>query len=237
MPDSPSPLRRLFGQKEEEQPREPHPAPDLSADKAALEKALAYLEEVRQKMERLAEDFATGRVNATQFQELYAHYQQERKAIEEIIEEAPAAAAWRAAVAQEEGESVIIRRRHAARILGYAIYLNANDTLLRSVGEYGMDGRLVASALDSFRTSTAGNPESHPESQMRSIELENARWVRFVPGRHTTLAVLFSNEPARAQLDMLRDLHAHFERANQHLLARGVTDASQFVFPHAAVFE
>jgi len=87
MPDSPNPLRRLFGQKEEERPREPHPAPELSADEAALEKALAYLEEVRQKMERLAEDFATGRVNATQFQELYAHYQQERKTIEEIIEE------------------------------------------------------------------------------------------------------------------------------------------------------
>jgi hypothetical protein len=232
MPDAPNPLRRLFGQKNESQPQEPDPAPDQSAD-AALDKARGYLEEVRQKMERLAEDFAAGRVNTTQFQELYAHYQQERKAIEEILEQAPEAAAWRAAVAQEEGESIIIRRRHAARILGYAIYLNVNDSLLRSVGEYNIDERVVKSMLDSFRT----GGEEGVQSQMRSIETENAQWVRFVPGQHTTLAVLFSNEPARAQLEMLQDLQAHFERANQHLLNRGVTDGSQFVFPHAAVFE
>jgi hypothetical protein len=232
MPDAPNPLRRLFGQKDEPQAQEPAPAPESSAD-AALDKARGYLEEVRRKMERLAEDFATGRVNTTQFQELYAHYQQERKAIEEILEQAPEAAAWRAAVAQEEGESIIIRRRHAARILGYAIYLNVNDSLLRSVGEYNIDERVVKSMLDSFRTDGAEGVQS----QMRSIETENAQRVRFVPGQHTTLAVLFSNEPARAQLEMLQDLQAHFERANQLLLNRGITDASQFVFPHAAVFE
>jgi hypothetical protein len=232
MPDASNPLRRLFGQKDEPQPQEPAASAEAPAD-AALDKARGYLEEVRQKMERLAEDFAAGRVNTTQFQELYAHYQTERKAIEEILEQAPEAAAWRAAVAQEEGESIIIRRRHAARILGYAIYLNANDTLLRSVGEYNIDERVVKSMLDSFHT----GGEENVQSQMRSIEIENAQWVRFVPGQHTTLAVLFSNEPARAQLEMLRDLQAHFERANQHLLNRGVTEASQFVFPHAAVFE
>ena len=234
MPNSSNPLRRLFGRQQEEADEEPAPpAEQASADELAIEKARAYLEEVRQKMERLAGDFAAGRVNTTQFQELYAHYQQERKAIEEILQEAPEAAAWRAAVAQEEGESIIIRRRHAARILGYAIYLNTNNVLLRAVGEYNMDERLVTSTLDSFRTSA---PEDI-EKQMRSIEIENARWVRFVPGQYTTLAVLFSNEPARAQLDMLRDLQTHFEQANQRLFARGVTDPSQFVFPHAAVFE
>jgi hypothetical protein len=234
MSNSSNPLRRLFGHKQEDATKEPATAAEQpSADQAAIEKARAYLEEVRQKMERLAGDFAAGRVNTTQFQELYAHYQQERKAIEEILAEAPEAAAWRAAVAQEEGESIIIRRRHAARILGYAIYLNADNVLLRSVGEYDIDDRLVTSMLDSFRTSA---PEAL-EKQMRSIEVENARWVRFVPGQYTTLAVLFSNEPARAQLDMLRDLQTHFERANQRLLTRGVADPSQFVFPHAAVFE
>jgi hypothetical protein len=229
-----NPLRRLFGRKEEDAPEESMTASiQPTADEAAIEKARAYLEEVRQKMERLAGDFAAGRVNTTQFQELYAHYQQERRAIEEILQEAPEAAAWRAAVAQEEGESIIIRRRHAARILGYAIYLNASSILLRSVGEYDIDERMVTSMLDSFRTSTPNDLEK----QMRSIEIENARWVRFVPGQHTTLAVLFSNEPARAQLDMLRDLQTHFEQANQRLFARGITDPAQFVFPHAAVFE
>nr|HID12698.1 hypothetical protein [Anaerolineae bacterium] len=230
MSNFPSALRRLF-RHEEEVPEEPVTQPEPSADEAAIAKARAYLEQVRQKMERLAEDFAAGRVNPTQFQELYAHYQRERKAVEEALEEAPEAAAWRAAVA--EGESMIIRRRHAARILGYAIYLNAGGAPIRTVGEYHVDARLLASMLDSFRS----DAEEPLERQMRSIEIEHGRWVGFVPGRYTTLMVLFSVEPARAQLDMLRDLQAHFERANQQQLARGMTDPTQLVFPHAVVFE
>lgn len=226
----PNPLRRLLGQKEdatEEPNSSEHPA-----DETAATKARAYLDQVRQKMERLAEDFAAGRVNTAQFQELYAHYQQERRVIEEALEEAPEAVTWRAVVTAEKGESMIIRRRHAARILGHAIYLNASATLLRSVGEYDIDTRLVVSMLDSLRASDA-----EPESQMRGIEIENARWVRFTPGQYTTLAVLFSIEPSRVQLDMLHDLQMHFERANQKLLAQGVTDPTRFVFPHAAGLE
>jgi hypothetical protein len=207
-----TPLRRLF-KRREDATEEQATSPEQSGDDA--------------------EDFAAGRVNTTQFQELYAHYQQERKLIEETLEIAPEAAAWRAAVAEEEGESIIIRRRHAARILGYAVYLNVGATSLRSVGEYSVDTRLVTSMLDSLRADTAEGSER----QVRSIEIESDRWVSFVPGQYTTLVVTFSVEPARAQLDMLRDLQAHFERANQGPLARGTTDPKQFVFPHAAVFE
>ena len=230
MPDSPNPLHRLFARKQQA-PADPPTAAE-SGDMQATTKARDYLEEIRRKMERLAEDFAAGRVNPTQFQELYAHYQQERQLIENTLAEAPETAAWRASIASQEGESVIIRRRHAARILGYAIYRNTGGTLLRSVGEYNVDERLVASTLESFASA-----EEQGEGQMRSIEVENERWAHFIPGQYTTLAVLFSTEPARAQLNMLRDLQAHFERANGQLLARGVNDPTRFIFPHAAVFE
>jgi hypothetical protein len=232
MPTSSNPLRRLFKSKDGA-PGEVNTNSEQPTDQAAVEKARAYLEQVRQKMERLADDFASGRVNATQFHELYAHYQEERKTVEQTLEETPEAAAWRATVAEEEGESVIIRRRHAARILGYAIYLSANTTPLRTIGKYDIDDRLIASMLDSFRAHAA----EQPEQQMRGIEVEDARWVGFVPGQYTTLVVLFSVEPARAQLDMLRDLQVHFEQANRRLLARGAANPAQLVFPHAAVFE
>jgi len=230
MSNLPSALRRLFGQ-EKETPEEATPTPEPSADATGVAEVRAYLEQIRQKMERLADDFAAGRINPTQFQELYAHYQQQRKVVEEALEETPEAAAWRATVTI--GDSVIIRRRHAARILGYAIYLNASGESIRTVGEYDVDARLLASVLDSLR-SDAGGP---PERQMHSIEVEHARWVGFVPGEYTTLVVLFSVEPSRAQLDTLRDLQAHFERANQRQLARGTIDPAQLVFPHAVVFE
>ena len=232
MPTPPRSLRRLF-KGNEDAPKEPAASPQGPVDDTAVAKARDYLEQVRQKMERLAEDFASGKVNTTQFQELYAHYQQERKIVEQTLEETPEAAAWRATVAEEEGESAIIRRRHAARILGYAIYLNTTTLPLRTVGKYDIDARLVASMLDSFRT----RAEEQPEQQMRGIEIGESRWVGFVPGQYTTLMVLFSIEPARTQLDMLRDLQAHFERANQQLLVRGIVDPARLVFPHAAVFE
>jgi hypothetical protein len=231
MPTPPRSLRRLF--KGKDASKEPAASPQGSVDDEAVAKARDYLEQVPQKMERLAEDFASGKVNTTQFQELYAHYQQERRIVEQTLEETPEAAAWRATVAKEEGESAIIRRRHAARILGYAIYLNTTTLPLRTVGKYDIDARLVASMLDSFRT----HAEEQPEQQMRGIEIGESRWVGFVPGQYTTLMVLFSVEPARTQLDMLRDLQAHFERANQQLLVRGIVDPARLVFPHAAVFE
>jgi len=223
-------LRRLFRRKKGAL-EEPAGEPEPSADEAAVAKARAYLEEIRQKMERLAEDFAAGRVNPTQFQELYTHYRQERRAVTQALEETPEAAAWRAVAAM--GDSTIIHRRHAARILGYAIYLNASGAPIRTVGEHHVDARLLASMLDSFRFDT----EEPLERQMRSIEIEHGRWVGFVPGQYTTLVVLFSVEPARAQLDMLRELQAHFERANQHQFARGITDSTRLIFPHAVMFE
>ena len=93
-------LGRLFKRREKPS-QEPAAEPERSVDDTAIARAHAYLDQIRQKMERLAEDFAAGKVNTTQFQELYAHYQQERRAIEETLEETPEAAAWRATVAAE----------------------------------------------------------------------------------------------------------------------------------------
>jgi hypothetical protein len=42
-----------------------------------------------------------------------------------------------------------------------------------------------------------------------------------VPGEHTTLIVLFSIEPARLQLELLEQLHRHFERANRPAFESG----------------
>jgi len=234
MSRSKNPLRRWFRQAEEPLPTHTSQREGRQAEengRASTEKALAYLDRIRQKMERLADNFAAGRVNATQFKELYTHYQQERRMIEQTLEEAPAAAAWRATVAEEEGESGVIRRRHAARILGYAIYPLARSTALHTVGGYDVEEPLIQSVLDTIHHTAA------EERQMRSIEVEDGHWVGFVPGEHTILVVFFSIEPARGQLDLLRTLQTHFERANRNALARGIHDPAKLVFPHAAVFE
>jgi hypothetical protein len=200
---------------------------DASADEAAIAQARAYLDQVRRKMERLAEDFAAGRVNSRQFQELYAHYQGERRMIEKALEESPQAALLRAQ--GTKGKSLAIRLQHAARILGYAIYSNATGQPIRTVGDFKVDPQLIEPVLESARAGEA-------EGQMRSVEVEDEQWIGMFPRRYTTLVTLFSLEPARTQLEMLRDLQSHFELANREWLAKGVADPDQLVFPHTVVF-
>jgi len=190
-----------------------------------------YLRAVSDKMMKVAEDFALGRVNRAQFQEVYKHYLEERAAIERLLEAQPDTPAWKGAVT--DGESVLIKRKHAAQPLGYAIYLNANSLPLRSVGDFRVDSATLVSMLSSFRSATA----EIFGAGLKSSEIEGGRWMCFLPGAHTTLIVLFSLEPASLQLELLEQLHRHFERANQPAFEAGLPDPTKLVYPHAAAFE
>ncbi len=212
-------------------PTPPAPQPAAATVVSSTREAGDYLGAVSKKMMRLAEDFAAGRVNRTQFEKLYRHYLQERETIERLLESQPGSAAWKGAVT--EGESVLIKRKHAAEPLGYAIYLNANSMPIRSVGDFRIDSALLVPMLSSFRSATA----EIFGSGLKSSEIEGGRWMCFVPGVYTTLIVLFSLEPARLQMEMLEQLHRHFERANQPAFEAGLPDATKLVYPHAAAFE
>jgi hypothetical protein len=234
-PDAPKPKPAAAPVQTAPQPAPPQPvAPVPQAQPAPADPAKEaenYLRVVSDKMMKLAEDFAAGRVNRTQFGELYRHYFRERETIERMILAAPDSGAWKNAVTA--GESVLIRRKHAAQPLGYAVYLNANSLPLRSVGDFRMDSALLVPMLSSFRSATA----EIFGSGLKSSEIEGGRWMCFVPGIYTTLIVLFSVEPARLQLEMLEQLHRHFEKANQPAFEAGLRDATKLVYPHAAAFE
>ena len=73
-------------------------------------------------MTQCVEDFASGKINRAQFQRLYAHYEQEVSLVAQLLAESEDPDAWRQAVT--EGESVLIRKRHQARSIGFAIYDN-----------------------------------------------------------------------------------------------------------------
>ncbi|HEY4688004.1 MAG TPA: hypothetical protein VIK33_01745 [Anaerolineae bacterium] len=247
-------LRRMQNKPEPPKPTTPKPAestPDASSPKppapptpaqsapksadatlaGSTREASDYLRKVSDKMMKLAEDFALGRVNRVQFEQLYRHYVEERETIVRIVETQPGTPAWKGAVTA--GESVLIKRKHASQPLGYAIYLNANSLPIRSVGDFRIDSALLVPMLSSFRSATA----EIFGSGLKSSEIEGGRWLCFVPGVYTTLIVLFSIEPARLQLDMLEQLHRHFEKANQPVFEAGLPDPTRLVFPHAAAFE
>ena len=190
------------------------------------EEALAYLAKVRAKVNKLAADFNSGSINRAQFRNLYVHYQREIQSVERMIEEVPASDGWQGAMT--EGQSMVIRRRHIARATGYAIFENDSGMPLSTLGRFELDPALLVPMLSSYRAAArevfgAGT---------RSTEMEDGRWLCFVPGEFTTMLAIFSAGPAGKQLQFLTELHCDFEQANHRHLANLPLDPSCLLFPH-----
>lgn len=190
------------------------------------EEAQAYLSRVQVKLGKLANDFNAGTINRDQFQNLYIHYQREIRSIQGMIEIAPGSESWKGAVT--EGESVIIRQQHLARAEGYAIFENDSGMPVSDLGRFELDLALLVPMLSSYRAAT----REIFGAGISSTEIEDGRWLCFVPGEFTTLLAVFSTEPAGKQLEYLDELHRHFEQANHRHLVNPPLDPSTLLFPH-----
>src|SRR3972149_9318372 len=78
-------------------PPKPKPAPEKTSPQAQSDQAREYLSRVQAKITRLAEEFASGTINRSQFNELFGHYQRERRTIEAWMESAGDRGDWRKA--------------------------------------------------------------------------------------------------------------------------------------------
>lgn len=186
----------------------------------------AYLDRVRAKLSKLAEDFNDGTINRAQFQSLYSHYQREIQNVEQLLESSPTSQRWKQVVT--EGRSVLIRRRHLARAEGYAIYENDSGMPLGTLGQFELDPALVVPMLSAYRAAT----KEIFGAGIRSTEIEGGRWLCFVPGEFTTMLAVFTTGPAGRQLEFLEELHRLFEQANQRRLSNRPVDPSSLLFPH-----
>ncbi len=192
----------------------------------ALEQARERLNKVQEKINKIAEEFSEGQVNRAQFQELFDHYQRERRTILAWIETTSDVPNWRELAA--EGRSMIIRRQHKARVLGYAICELQSGLPLRSFGEFEVDPDLVVPMLTAYRSAT----QEIFGGGMRSTEIEGGRRLCFVTGEFTLLMVLFSNEPARKDLEGLDELLRTFERMNRYVLRRQPINIEELFLPY-----
>jgi len=206
----------------------PSALPPLGSAAPPPEQAHEYIERVQAKINRLAEEFATGKINRSQFQELFDHYQRERRTVETWMLNASGSESWKKAA--KEGQSVVIRTAHMAKVLGYSIYENESGIPINTIGQFEIDSALAVPMLSSYRSAA----KEIFGAELRSTQIEGGRWLAFVPGEITTLMALFSNEPAQNQLAGLEDLHRLFERANRHLLQSTPIDSEALVFPHVS---
>lgn len=185
-----------------------------------------YLGRVQEKINKLAEEFASGAINRDQFQQLFDHYQRERNAIRNWMNTAALSDDWKDI--SNEGKSIVIRSQHTAKVLGYAIYENDSGMPLNTIGDFEIDPALAVPMLSSYRTAT----KEIFGGDMRSTQIEGGKWLCFVPGNSTTMLALFNTEPAARQLEIMEDLHRLFEQANRRHLSHLPIDIDQLAFPH-----
>jgi hypothetical protein len=191
------------------------------------EDAHHYLTKVRNKINALAARFAEGTLNRRQFEDLYSHYQAEIQLIEQYLNTDPESDAWKQAVT--DGQSILIRRKHAARFLGFAIYDHESGIPLHTAGEFGIDSGLFVPMLHAYRSAA----KEIFGSMVRSTQIEGGKWLCFISGKLTTTIALFSTEPSRTRLETLEHLQLVFEQANQNSLNQPLIDPDQLVCPQA----
>jgi hypothetical protein len=191
-----------------------------------LQEAQHFLETTEAKVDQLAADFNAGTINHSQFRSLYAHYQRQIESVESIIATSAVSEGWKGAVI--EGQTVRIRHEHSAKAVGYAIFENESGMPISTLGKFELDPALLVPMLASYRAAA----QEAFGAGTRSTEMEDGRWLCFVPGEFTTMLALFTADPAGKQLDFLGQLHRQFERANRRRLADPPIEASDLLFPH-----
>jgi hypothetical protein len=131
------------------------------------------------------------------------------------------------------GHTTFLISHYEARVIAYAIYDQVTFELISITGTVQLERAQVEAVLK--RLQTIMHERGNPGPAQKKIG--DGSIVVFVPGTHTTAAIIFSREPSRAQINRVLDIHRDFERANQHALRnRDYTD-EQLVFPHRALFE
>ncbi|NDJ85857.1 MAG: hypothetical protein GYB66_08230 [Chloroflexi bacterium] len=192
-----------------------------------VQRGQAFINQVYQKMSRIAQEFAAGEINRAQFHRLYDRYQRQIMTVAQMIAESDPTG-WQEALSSAEAESTLtLRKRLAARAIGISIYDNRSGMPIETIGDFSIDAELIVPMLSSYREATA----EIFHAGVRSTEMEDGSWLCFMSGAFTTLIILFSVEPSGNQIAMLDHMHRDFEIANADFLEHGYASPDQLAYP------
>ncbi len=196
-----------------------------------LQRAEEALIALRERMAQVAAAFAQGELNQAQFDAIYGRYSEQRDITERLLTRNPESQAWQSVI--RPGATRFLLEHFAAVPLSYSIYDQESFELIAITGTLQLAETQIHTALHQLKTVIAERGNPGPARR----ELADGRCVVFVPGDLTAAVVIFSLDPARTQLERVRDIHRDFERANWHALQRQDYTAGRLVFPHRALFE
>ena len=197
-----------------------------------MQRAEEALISLREKMSLLAAEFANGKINRAQFDAIYTRYSEQRDITERLLARDPESQAWQSVV--QTGHTQFLRSHYESRIVSYAIYNQETQEMISLTGQVQLSRNHARVAIQRLRA-VIGERGSLPAPALRMMD--DGRGVLFVPGYFSAVIVIFSREPSLAQIERIRDIHADFERANQHALTDEDYQPNRLVYPHRALFE
>jgi hypothetical protein len=187
----------------------------------------ATLEAIRQDMENVANEFAAGKLNRAQFNAIYRHYSEKRSIIEKLLERDPDSNAWQS-VAQP-GKTEFLRDHFEARPVYFVVYGSDLDEPLFVGGE-----RMPDTVAEVEQMVEMLRRKKRRGSRLGQKEIGNDQWLILATGEHGLTMVVFSLQPSSTQMNLVRDLHRDFERANWLALKRG-QQSNRMVFPQRSL--
>lgn len=213
--------------------KKPTPTEEIDLARSPEEKAKVALDRLRQKMTKVAEEYAAGKLNRAQFHAIYQRYKEQREITERMINRDPQSGAWQNVV--QPGLTGFLRKHFESQVESYSIYHIMLERPIIRTGALQLPQRQVLPVLKRLQRLVSNDVDHTPRVAKR--KLRDDRYVVLVPGRLTVSAIVFSLEPAIAQLEMVRDIHDDFERANAMALNENRLNPRDMVFPHRALFE
>jgi hypothetical protein len=206
------------------------PSKTITAPTTAVDPDTAqYLGQLEAKLDRTVQDLADGIINRAQFENLYRHYQNQRRMLQGLLAEG----SGQVPGSLTTGESMIIRQKYAAKVLAYAVYDNESSVPLHTMGNFPMDSDLVVGFLSGFRSAAA----EILGAGAAKAEAEDGKVLCYVPGQYSTLIVLYSSDPAEVDEQSLRQTHLHFETLNEVLLKQRPIPAEKLFFNYDLVLK
>lgn len=181
-------------------------------------------------MEVVANEFSQGKINRAQFNAIYGRYGEQRTIIERLIERNPENAAWKQAAAP--GHTSFLRDHFEARLQYYLVYQHTIPTPLMMGGKQQPNMDQVGGVLKSL-----WGMKNRPKIGLARKDMGAGQWLVLALGEYAVTLTLFLLEPSATQANLVRDLHADFERANRRALERGTRSLDRFVFPQRALTE
>jgi hypothetical protein len=207
------------------------PPPSSGTSSPSATNPSAALDQIREKTERIADEYSQGKLNRAQFEAMYKRYNEQRTIIEKLLERNPGTDAWRSVVGTR-GQTGFLREQYEAQALFYAVYLQNSENPLISAGTR----TYLPQQFAPLARAVWSIPNRAPVGLGRK-QLRNNEWLIMATGEHGLTLVVYSMEPANSQAKLIRDLHADFERANRITLARKITAPDKLVFPQRSLFE